>query len=141
MKIDLAAARAAMKRAIEEKGEKHVYEPSGENESCVNWFEDESGNRVPDCIVGHGINYWGALDVVSSAVGVQYAFTQIIEAGKDFEYTAAALRYLESCQSNQDDGHEWGESEEMAWNSIQNDIEEGYFNPDESRSGRSENYF
>ncbi|MCW2496365.1 hypothetical protein [Jatrophihabitans sp.] len=104
--LDVAAVRALLVRAVEEKGADYVYVnpdgaiAAGGNVSCFNYDPE---TFEPSCIVGHVLHYMGVdLRTVGRHDTAQHSCYGRVEG--------SARAALYAAQFVQDDGGTWGEA-------------------------------
>lgn len=103
-KLKLEDAERLVQEVITEKGEDFVYESPESAITCVNWTEDDNGNRVPSCLVGQVLAKIEVLDELSDD-------REAADAEETCEpyFEDAAVLYLIEVQCRQDAGARYGD--------------------------------
>lgn len=111
--------------ALADRGVNYVYTyPEGKN-GCMYAHVNEDGAVVPGCIVGHLLNQWGLLGLVTdglctidniiNGVGFGTLFGPLGELHSAVTFEKGAFKMLEDAQFHQDGGKTWGEAIELAF--------------------------
>ncbi len=105
-KINYESMLAALRAAVEERGENYVYPQRGEQDNCFYVWEDK-----PDCIAGTALHSLGmSLDSLRLNEGIAVDGIAIRINGEVASMTEKASFLVRRVQQFQDKGRSWGEA-------------------------------
>lgn len=109
--LDTIKARTILRELVKGK-EDFVYEPPGNDSTCVNWVRNPDGTHSPSCLIGQ---LWWKLGFDQTCMGAtdnaHSALRRLTEDGlvKVPEGDPVGV-YLRAVQASQDSRHPWGEA-------------------------------